>query len=57
MGSYTEGCIGLDGGHSQTVAFYDLMAAYFKTHKSIDLTVAIAGNANVKTQLGDKIHY
>jgi hypothetical protein len=53
----TEGCVGLSGGHAQNVQFNSLMLDYFRTHKSIDLQVAIQGNANVKTQLGDKPSY
>jgi hypothetical protein len=53
----TEGCVGLSGGHDENVRFHAMMQAYFKTHKSIELTVDIEGNANVKTQLGDKPDY
>jgi hypothetical protein len=53
----TEGCVGLSGGHSENVRFLGLMQDYFKTRKSIDLTVAIDGNANVKTQLGEQATY
>ncbi|MBC7541326.1 MAG: hypothetical protein H7338_01200 [Candidatus Sericytochromatia bacterium] len=55
--SWTEGCIGLNGGNPQNVAFYNFMSAYFKTHKSIPLKVGVTDNANVKTQLNGKAHY
>jgi Na+/glutamate symporter len=53
----TAGCIGLDGGHGENVAFNALMADYFKTKKVINVSVDLAGNANVVRQLGNQPHY
>lgn len=53
----TEGCVGLSGGHNQVVGFYNTVSAYFQNHKSINLSVNIKNNANVKSQLGSKTHY
>jgi hypothetical protein len=56
-GTKTAGCIGLDGGHGENVAFNALMADYFKTKKVINVSVDLAGNANVVRQLGNQPHY
>lgn len=53
----TEGCIGLSGGHTENVRFFGLMQNYFRNHKSIDLAVAIDGNANVKNELPEAADY